>query len=255
MPLPIIDPNAPFQTEFTPAIADLLRFLKSGLAGNLHSVYLFGSVARKTAKVGVSNLDVVVVTKSEFSQQQATLFNSIKWRFQKSFPQVRGISIQTALVKEVASLESIFTWGFMLKHCSVCVYGEDLANCYGEYEPSWEIAKYWNMDVDEWLVLYRQKIVAAATPQELVDAQTIIAKKLLRASYSLIMHKDKSWYDDPIECGEHFLRYHNDKKQEIERLGILLSGRLIPKRSVVGLLDSFGGWLVKQYQKTEFRIG
>ncbi|HGH8161082.1 TPA: nucleotidyltransferase domain-containing protein, partial [Vibrio cholerae] len=27
------------------------------------------------------------------------------------------------------------------------------------------------------------------------------------------------------------------------------------KRSVVGLLDSFGPWLVSQYQKTEFRIG
>ncbi|MDW1713131.1 nucleotidyltransferase domain-containing protein, partial [Vibrio sp. Vb2865] len=41
----------------------------------------------------------------------------------------------------------------------------------------------------------------------------------------------------------------------IDRLCILLSGRPIPKRSVIGLIDAFGGWLVKQYQKTEFRIG
>lgn len=51
------------------------------------------------------------------------------------------------------------------------------------------------------------------------------------------------------------LQYHPEKQLEIERLGILLSGRPIPKRSVVGLLDGFGDWLVKQYQKTEFRIG
>ena len=47
----------------------------------------------------------------------------------------------------------------------------------------------------------------------------------------------------------------SDKKIEVDRLGILLSGRVIPKRSVIGILDGFGEWLVKQYKKTEFRIG
>jgi hypothetical protein len=69
------------------------------------------------------------------------------------------------------------------------------------------------------------------------------------------MYRDKRWFDDPVECGQVFLTYHPEMQLEIERLGILLAGRAIPKRSVIGLLDSFGNWLVKQYQKTEFRIG
>ena len=143
----------------------------------------------------------------------------------------------------------------MLKHCCVCVYGDDLADCFGDYVPSWEIAKHWNMDVEDWLSVYRTKIVQAQSIEELVSAQVTIAKKLLRASYSLVMYRDKRWFDDPLECGEQFLRYHPEKQLEIERLGMLLSGRAIPKRSVVGLLDGFGDWLVTQYQKTEFRIG
>ena len=255
MSLPVIDPKQPFQKEFEPLIREVLACLKSGLGPNLHSVYVYGSVARKTAVSGQSNLDLVIVTKAEFGASKGTLLNTIKWRAQQGHPQVNGVSIRTALVTDVANLDSIFTWGFMLRHCCVCVYGDDLADCFGDYVPSWEIAKHWNMDVDEWLSVYRTKLAQAKTADEQVQAQRTIAKKLLRASYSLIMYRDKRWFDDPVECGQIFLIYHPEKQLEIERLGILLSGRPIPKRSVIGLLDSFGDWLVKQYQKTEFRIG
>ena len=255
MSLSTIDPKQPFQAQYQPAIHDLVRSLKAGVGDNLHSVYLYGSVARKTAKPGLSNLDVIVVTHRPYSDTKTALLNSIKWRFQKAYPFINEISFKSALVEEVASLESIFSWGFQLRHCSVCVYGEDLAQCFGDYEPSWEIAKHWNMDVEDWVAVYRNRIARAAKDEEQIKAQKIIAKKLLRASYSLVMYRDKNWFDDPIECGQQFLRYYPDKQVEIERLGILLSGRLIAKRSVIGILDSFGDWLAKQYKKTEFRIG
>ncbi|MDK9759110.1 nucleotidyltransferase domain-containing protein [Vibrio sp. D173a] len=255
MQLPVIDPKVPFQPEFQPVVNDLITFLKSGLGSNLHSVYIYGSVARKTAKPGQSNLDVVVVTHRSFADQRTTLLNTIKWRFQKSFPQVTQVSIKTALVSEIVDFENIFTWGFMLKHLAVCVHGEDLSDCYGDFETSWEIAKHWNMDVENWLAVYRNKIARAATPEEQIAAQVIITKKLLRASYSLIMYRDKYWYDDPLECGQQFLKYHPDREVEIQRLGILLAGKPVPNRSVIGILDGFGEWLVKQYEKTEFSIG
>lgn len=255
MTLSVIDPNQPFQPAYKPAIDDLVRFLRAGLGEVLHSIYIYGSVARKTAQPGHSNLDVVLVTHRDFDDKKATLLNTIRWRFQKSFPFVTDVAIKTAVVSDVATLESIFSWGPMLRHCCVCVYGDNLGDCFGDYEPSWEIAKHWNMDVGDWLVYYREKIAKAATAKEQIRAQQTIAKKLLRASYSLIMYRDKNWYDDPKECGQHFVRYHPEKQLEVERLNILLSTRVIPKRSVIGLLDSFGVWLVKQYEKTEFRIG
>ncbi|PNQ70955.1 nucleotidyltransferase [Vibrio agarivorans] len=255
MPLCIIDSQQPFQPEFEPLINETLRYLKSGLNSNLHSVYVYGSVARKTAIVGKSNLDLIVVTTSGFENNRASLLNTIKWRAQQRYSHVKGVSIRTTTVKEVINLDSLFTWGFLIKHCTHCVYGDNLGECFGDYVPSWEIAKHWNMDVAEWLTVYRSKIAQAQSIDALAFAQTIIAKKLLRASYSLVMYRDKRWFDDPIECGEIFLTYHPEKQVEIERLGILLSGRHVPKRSVIGLIDSFGAWLVKQYKKTEFRIG
>ncbi|MGL6026517.1 MAG: nucleotidyltransferase domain-containing protein [Vibrio sp.] len=255
MTLPVIDPQQPFQPEYQSAIADLVRFWRAGAGTALHSLYLYGSVARKTAQPNHSNLDVVVVTHGVFTQNRATLINTIRWRFQKSYPWITDVSIKLASVEEIATLDAIFSWGFMLRHCCVCVYGDDLAECFGHYEPSWEIAKHWNMDVGVKLADYRHSIAQATNPQLQIKAQQLMAKKLLRASYSLIMHRDRQWLEDPLACGTHFLRYYPDKQLEIERLGLLLKPRVIPKRSVIGLIDSFGPWLVSQYQKTEFRIG
>ncbi|MED5505882.1 MAG: nucleotidyltransferase domain-containing protein, partial [Pseudomonadota bacterium] len=107
MSLPVIDPKHPFQPEFEPLLREVLACLKGGLGSNLHSVYVYGSVARKSAVAGKSNLDMVVVTKSSFENNRATLFNTIKWRAQQGHPHVKGVSIRTALVSEVANLDSI----------------------------------------------------------------------------------------------------------------------------------------------------
>lgn len=255
MVLPVIDPQQAFQPEYQAAIDDLLKCLQSGLGSNLHSVYLYGSVAHKTAQPYRSNLDVIVVSYSSFQEQRSTLFNTIRWRFQQEFPFVTQVDFKVGLVEEIASIDGVLSWGFLLRHLSVCIYGDDLAECFGDYEPSWEIAKQWNMDVEDWLAVYRHRVVKAASPELQIKAQTIISKKLLRASYSLVMHRDKQWFDDPLECGRQFLRYYPERKIEIDRLGILYSRHLIEKRSVLGLLDGFGEWLVKQYKKTEFKIG
>jgi uncharacterized protein len=135
------------------------------------------------------------------------------------------------------------------------VFGDNFGECFGDYETSWEIAKYWNNDIADKLAWYRDKLVKARCETEQIVAQRLVAKKLLRAAYSVVMYRDKNWFDDPTECGQAFLNYHPDKALEITRLGLLLRGKPIPKRSVIGLIDSFGDWLIKEYKKTEFRIG
>ncbi|MDR9828024.1 nucleotidyltransferase domain-containing protein [Vibrio sp. FNV 38] len=244
-----------FQPSFQPAVQDALRFFKAGLGTNLHSLYVYGSVARRTAVDGQSNLDIVVVTHRQFEENRTTLLNTIQWRFQRGFPHIKGLNIKLVLARDVASLDSIFSWGFLIRQCCECIYGEDLGECFGDYEPSWEIAKFWNDDIGQFLKTYRSHLAKASSAEQQSDVQIAIAKKLLRASYSVVMYRHKLWIDSAKTCGEVFLQYYPGKQTEIERLEILLSGRLIPKRSVAGLMDNYGAWLVKEYQRTEFKIG
>ena len=48
--------------------------LKSALRDDLHSVYIYGSVAQGRAIAGVSDLNVVVVTQSSLSASQKKVF-------------------------------------------------------------------------------------------------------------------------------------------------------------------------------------
>ncbi len=105
----------------------------------------------------------------------------------------------------------------MLKHLAVCVHGEDLSDCYGDFETSWEIAKHWNMDAGFWLAVYRNKIAETATPEQQVAAQVMLAK-LLRTGFSLIMYRDKNWFDAPIVRST-VLKISSGKEVEIQGWG------------------------------------
>ncbi|WP_122033124.1 nucleotidyltransferase domain-containing protein [Aliivibrio sp. EL58] len=253
--LPIIDKQSPFQKEFEIVIRDLIGHIRSAAPKSVHSVYLYGSVARREATAGRSNLDVTLLTTVPLTNKEQTLINTIKVRFQSKYPQITGVTFTIGETAEVLQLESIFSWGFWLRHCCVCIFGDDLSTRFGDFEPSWEIAKNMNMDIEEWLEVYIKKISASQTIDSQVEHQKTIAKKLLRSCYSLVMHKDKGWYDHPILCARKFLEYYPEKQTEIERVVMLLKGRKIPKRSAVALLQEFGGWVVGEFNKIERRIG
>lgn len=255
MTLPVLDSRLVFQTRYQPVVADLVRFSQAALGSNLHSLYLYGSVARKTAKPNHSNIDVIIVIQQSEPKEEQALRTALDWRFNKQFPFVCGINLTFLLLEEVASLDSVLSWGFVLRHCSLCLYGNNLAECFGDYIPSWEIAKFWNQDIQAQTTHFRTQIGQANSESEQVYWQQQFAKKTLRACYSLVMYKDRAWYDEPSECGQHFLRYYPEHQQAVERLQLLLEQRMIAKRSVIGLIDSFSSWLITQYQKTEFRIG
>ncbi len=253
--LSVINSTAPFQQEFEPVIKALITNLRAAAGGSIHSIYLFGSVARREAIPGKSNLDVTIVTKVALTPRQQTTLNTIKWRFKRQFPQITDISFNVGDTQEVLDLEFIFSWGFWLKHCCVCIFGDDLATRFGTFEPSWEIAKNMNMDVEQWHTTYRKKIISATAVQDQIEPQIKLAKKILRSCYSLVMHRDKGWYDSPVECGEKFLEYYPDKALQIERMNILLQGRRIPKRSVIALFDEFGRWVIDEFERIERKIG
>ena len=253
--LPIIDKHSPFQKEFEPVIHDLIMHIRSAVPKSIHSVYLYGSVARRTAIPGRSNLDVTLITTVPLTNKEQTLINTIKVRFQSKYPQITGVTFNIGEASDVLQLESIFSWGFWLRHCCVCIFGDDLSTRFGDFEPSWDIAKNMNMDIEEWLQVYIKKISTSQNIEIQVEQQKTIAKKVLRSCYSLVMHRDKGWYDHPVLCARKFLEYYPEKQTEIERVVLLLKGRKIPKRSAIALLQEFGDWVVNEFNKIERRIG
>ncbi len=61
--LPVLDGETPFQQDYMPVLLDVIKQLKAGLVDSLHSIYVFGSVARREAKAGMSDLNLTVIVQ------------------------------------------------------------------------------------------------------------------------------------------------------------------------------------------------
>ena len=253
--LPVLDGEAPFQNEYLPVLLDAVKQLKAGLGNVLHSIYAHGSVARREAKAGQSDLNLTIIVHRPLTGAEKSVLSSIKWRIASNHAVVPSVELKVGEIDDVLSLASIFTWGFWLKHCCICLYGDDLSTRFGSFEASWDIAKAFNGDISDELDEYRQKIMATKVVQNYLDYCEYIAKKMLWSCFSLVMHREKTLALSIEQCAEAFLKYYPEKEQEIERLFILVSRTQVPKKASLFMIQSFGGWIVAEFEKIDRKIG
>ncbi|PSW03762.1 hypothetical protein C9I89_16670 [Photobacterium lipolyticum] len=253
--LPVLDGQTPFQQEYVPVLLDAVKQLRAGFGGALHSIYLFGSVARREAVWGQSDLNLTLILHRPLTDSEQSLLNTIKWRIPTYHTDVPSVEIKIGYLSEVLSLDAIFKWGFWIKHCCLCLYGEDLSTRFGCFEPSWDVAKAFNGDIKDELTVYRQKIMKTKVVSNYLEYCQYIAKKMLRSCFSLVMHREKCWAHTSEQCAEAFLNYYPDKSLEIERLFTLINGTQVPKRAALFLLEQFGSWIVTEFEKIDRKIG
>ncbi|WP_064603388.1 hypothetical protein [Photobacterium sp. J15] len=253
--LPVLDGGTPFQQDYLPVLLDAVKQLRAGLGKTLHSIYVQGSVARRQAKPGKSDLNLTVILNRPLNTSEQSVLNSIRWRISSRYPFVTAVEIKSAVIDDVLSLESIFTWGFWLKHCCLRLFGDDLSTRFGCFEASWDIAKALNGDIKTELDDYKKKIMATKVVKNYLDYCEYIARKMLWSCFSLVMHREQTLALSIEECADIFLKYYPDREQEIERLFILVSRTQVPKKASLFMIESFGGWIVSEFERIDRKIG
>lgn len=252
--LPELDNEQPFQPTFVEPIATALRQLKGVVGDVLHSVYLSGVIAHRKAGE-VEDLPLTLVTTRALAVQEFSALNTVKFRIEQSSDAVKRVQIDVVPLKDATNLANIFRWGFFLKHCAVCLSGDNLARSFGHFEVSWEVSKAMNDDLAPRMRELRQKIALATKWGTQLDAAQDAAEKLINASFGLVAYKEQKWAHDLVSASEAFLAHYPDKSLEIERLFYLVERKRVKKRAVVDLMDSFGAWILSEYARIDRKIG
>ncbi|PKF50663.1 hypothetical protein [Enterovibrio nigricans] len=252
--LPELDSQAPLQADFIAPVANGLRQIDAVLEDVIHSIYLSGDVAQRTAE-NSADLEFTLVTNRVLNVQEYSSLNTIRWRVEQSGEAVKSVSFNVVPLKEITNFANIFRWGFFLKHCAICLKGDNLADSFGHFEVSWEVSKAMNDDLQPRLKELRQKIALATKWGTQLDAAEEVAKRLIRASFGLVAHKTHAWEENVERCSAAFLEHYPDKSLEIERLFYLIQRKPVKKRAVVALMDAFGAWVSEEYAKTDRKIG
>ncbi len=169
----------------------LLKRLIEQFGARLHSVYLYGSVARGQAKPYQSDLDVSLLL-DEPRTEDPLAFEDIAAGLAADYPVVSKVDLDPGYVAKVRHWREKYRWQFWLKHCCGCVWGQDLSAEFSPLAPNQLIGNEINYDLKQVI----QTTLATLTGQNAPVNGKMAAKKILRSAYLSVAEKDGSWYSD-----------------------------------------------------------
>jgi len=239
----------PIQPEFQALVADVLAALTSQFEHLIHSIYLYGSVARGDALVSRSDLDLTLVLLRVASQEESKQLASIRFALQAIHPEVVKIDFDIGVLADVSAAANLNSWGFWIKHHCRCIWGNDLAVGIGRFRPSKAIAVAVNGDFYQAMEGYAERIELVLNHVEIRRLQRVAARKLVRATNILRSDEDLSWPQSLQNYADLFLKRYPAMADSINYFLFAASSAHDVSDNFVERLREFTNWLRAQNQE------
>lgn len=222
-------------------IHESIECLKQAFHQQLHSVYLYGSVARGEAIPIKSDLDLIAMFNTQLSSDKLAELNLLAGELSKNYRSlVRDVGIAVAYYDYTLDPANYFENAFLKELC-VCVYGEDLGERFGPYKLTAEIPIRFNGDIEQVL----ERTLARLTTASGEAYKTItksFARKLIRTYYSMVMVRSQIWTTRLHEQAEVFLQHFPEKKSIIHTLLNWIDEPPMDHKAVYELFKMEGKW-------------
>ncbi len=188
-----LPPEPPLQAEYHALLDELRAALGASNSPPLHSLYLYGSVARGTARPGASDLDLCLVLQHPADPSELLHLENLRQALQARQPLVSKIDFDIGHLQQVLASENHDSWGYWLKHHCRCLWGEDLRRGLAPFRPSRRIALAVNGDFFAVLNDYATRLDHELQPHETLRLQREASRKLIRATNLLRSEQEPSW--------------------------------------------------------------
>ena len=239
--------------EYKGLIAASIAALKSALPNLIHSIYVYGSVARGDAVGEKSDMDLLVISSQKLTETERSTLNTMLADLSALYGSlVREVGVADCTYDEVLDTKNTYGWGAYLKILCVCVNGEDLTKRFGNFKLSSEIAIGFNGDIDTALQSALRKIKDAETDEEAGKIAATCARKLIRTCYSLVMTRAQVWTTKLSEQADVFIQYFPEKRAFVRTLQDWVVQPPHNRNDVVAILEGEGSWVVGKFE-TEAR--
>ncbi|MGU9811337.1 nucleotidyltransferase domain-containing protein [Pseudomonas sp. LF052] len=241
----LIMADAPIQAQFQPLLADVRESL-AGAGLGLHSLYLYGSVARGDASPGESDLDVTLVLTDPPDAHVLEALEQLRRALEQRHEAVSKIDFDIGHRAEVLAPENRNRWGFWLKHHCRCVWGDDLSRRFEPFRPSRDIALALNADFEPVLGVYLTRIEHASSPPERLRLQREAARKLIRSTHILRAADASGW---PQTLEEHvglFVQHYPSMRVQIAYFLFEARNPSAECAAFSARLQAFVSWMVSE---------
>ncbi len=241
---------------FRPVVATARDRVLDVFGARLHSAYLYGSIPRGTARVGRSDLDLLLALREEPTNADRADARTIEEALDKEFQQIDGAGV--LLVSRAGALSELerYDLGWFVACLCTPLAGEDLAEYLPRYRPDSLLARETNGDLALFLSRWRERIAEATAEVGAGDSDEAarplvrsISRHLVRTGFTLVMPRWNGWTSDLHEMAEVFGRYYPERAAELRAAAVAAyepTGGLAVLRSYV---DDLGPWLAEEYAR------
>ncbi|WP_225837757.1 nucleotidyltransferase domain-containing protein [Streptomyces sp. NK08204] len=235
---------------FAPVVTAARGRLLDAFGPRLHSAYLYGSVPRGTARVGRSDLDLLVALREEPGEADREAVRALGGALDKEFAQIDGVGTLLYSCDRLLSELERYDLGWFLACLCTPLLGDDLAAHLPRYRPDSLLARETNGDLARWLPRWRERIAAAEDTEEARRPLVrFMSRHLVRTGFTLVMPRWKGWTSDLHEMAEVFAAYYPERAGQLRtaaEYGYEPVGDLDILRSYV---DDLGPWLATEYAR------
>ncbi|KOX05308.1 nucleotidyltransferase domain-containing protein [Streptomyces sp. NRRL B-3648] len=238
------------QPVFRPVVAAVRDRLPAVFGARLHSAYLYGSIPRGTARVGRSDLDLLIALREEPADADRAAVQALGEALDREFPQIDGVGTLLHGRERLLSDLERYDLGWFVACLCTPLLGDDLAARLPRYRPDSLLARETNGDLARWLPRRRERIARAEDTEEARRPLVrFMSRHLVRTAFTLVMPRWQGWTSDLHEMAEVFGAYHPERAAQLRtaaRYGYEPAGDPEVLRSYV---DDLGPWLAAEYAR------
>jgi hypothetical protein len=259
VPRPGLDPQGFLEREgsldrvphvFRPVVAAARDRLPAVFGARLNSVYLYGSIPRGTARVGRSDLDLLVALREEPTEADRADAHALDAALDKEFPQIDGAGTLLFGRTRLLSDRETHDLGWFVACLCTPLLGEDLAEQLPRYRPDSLLARETNGDLAAHLPRWRARIDAADDRDEARRPLVrFMSRHLVRTGFTLVMPRWNGWTSDLREMADAFAAYYPERAEQMRAAAVLGYGPTGDPAVLASYVDDLGPWLAEEYAR------
>jgi len=214
----------------------------------VHSLYVYGSVASGQAKPITSDLDILIVFNGDPSLQVRRTLTQLEGKLSQDFrADVREVGLEATSIAEVFEGDNPVGWGCFIKHLCVCLAGDDLGERFPKFKPTKAVAYGLNGDVQE-EIERAKRVLQDSSARDTDRTIRTISRKMVRTAFCLTMEEANCWTGNLDECASIFSEYYPEWAAQIEDVLRISKGAPASSDECLNQLDGFGQWLCVEVQ-------
>lgn len=226
----------------------------SHLGDVVHSVYVRGTVSRGEAIEGISDIDTFAVITKKPEEIDRLWVKETRKALEQKFSFSAGVEFDFVAYDELFDRDNLFNDRFTIKTQSACVYGDDLAQKIPPFRADAQTASHFHRNLKKVLENARKGIADNPDKEDIKEWCRWVMKRIIRAGFILVMHKEQAFTRDLYPSYELFAKYFPEQEPKMKMALDFAINPTDNAKEIANFLDDFGIWMEEQVERKFARI-